>query len=203
MKKYIKYIFILIILATLFGRAVQVRADTTPQPAATSSYTLLEPLPNPDTGTTPPTIDTTGGLGSYLNPMIKIFIGLCAVLSVIMIVVGGLEYMTSELSHTKEAGKERIIHAILGLLIAIGAWVLLNTINPDLLISDIKPSPVSVTTPAGTQSAAPAPTIYTSPQLGTCDYYLNNNNTGRTTSLTTQGDCYKIPHVIGWTANPS
>lgn len=77
-------------------------------------------------------------LGRYLNLMIKIFIGLCAVFAVVMIVIGGMEYMTSELAHSKEAGKERIWQAILGLLIALGAYALLNTINPKLLETDLK-----------------------------------------------------------------
>ena len=41
--------------------------------------------------------------------------------------------MTSELISSKEAGKERITHALLGLLIALGAYALLFTINPELL----------------------------------------------------------------------
>ena len=79
--------------------------------------------------------------------MIKIFIGLCAVLSVVMIVIGGIEYMTSELAHSKEDGKNRIMQAILGLLIALGSWALLNTINPDLLNSEFNPDAVTSTVP--------------------------------------------------------
>ena len=76
-------------------------------------------------------------LSKYLNTMIRIFIGLCAVLAVIMIVMGGIEYMTSELVSSKEAGKSRITEALLGLLIALGSYALLNTINPDLLKLDV------------------------------------------------------------------
>ncbi|MEO5635328.1 MAG: hypothetical protein ABIS26_01730 [Candidatus Paceibacterota bacterium] len=78
----------------------------------------------------------SNALSKYLNIMIKIFIGICAVLAVIMIVMGGIEYMTSELVSSKEAGKERITHAIFGLLLALGAYALLFTINPDLLNSE-------------------------------------------------------------------
>ena len=78
-----------------------------------------------------------GNLSNYLNLMIKLFIGICAVLAVIMIVIGGIEYMTTELISGKEAGKERIINAILGLLLALGAWTLLYTINPNLLNSKL------------------------------------------------------------------
>jgi len=69
----------------------------------------------------------------YLNLMIKVFLIIAAILSMVMIVMGGIEYMTSELISSKEAGKERITNAILGLLIAMGAWLILNTINPNLL----------------------------------------------------------------------
>lgn len=125
-------------------------SNNTPTPApANTIYELLTPLPceSGDAGCVGgqlKTFDTTGGLSKYLNLMIKIFIGICAVLAVVMIVMGGLEYMTSELVHSKEAGKDRIMHAILGLLIALGAFALLNTINPDLLISEPKIPEVGV-----------------------------------------------------------
>jgi type IV secretory pathway VirB2 component (pilin) len=77
-------------------------------------------------------------IGGYLNVMIRIFIGICAVLAVIMIVVGGIEYMTSELISNKENGRHRITGAIFGLVLALGAWTLLNTINPDLLNTELK-----------------------------------------------------------------
>ncbi len=112
-----------------------------------TSYHLLAPLPC-DPATTPgcdavtktlTSFDPTGPnkIGDYLNLMIKIFIGLCAVLAVVMIVAGGIEYMTSELISGKEAGKERIQGAIFGLVLALGAWTLLNQINPDILRTDL------------------------------------------------------------------
>lgn len=122
-----------------------------------NSYQLLAPLPCPegfdDCILTPdgkavlrdfnPTKDSS--LGSYLNVMIKIIIGLAAVLSVIMIIVGGLEYMTSELISSKEEGRKKITGALLGLLIALGAYALLNTINPDLLSTDINIDQATIT----------------------------------------------------------
>ncbi|MSU44746.1 hypothetical protein EXS45_01010 [Candidatus Nomurabacteria bacterium] len=129
-----------------------------------TNYQLLAPLPGAG-GTPLKEVNPREGLGNYLNLMIKIFIGLCAVLSVVMIVIGGIEYMTSELISSKEAGKERIRNALLGLLIALGAYALLFTINPDLLKSDlcifpqvikdgkcVNPSPTTPTpTPINTQ----------------------------------------------------
>jgi hypothetical protein len=73
------------------------------------------------------------GFGDYLNIIIKLFIGICAVLAMIMIVIGGLQYMTSELPSTKGNAKDTISKAILGLLLALAAFAILNTINPKLL----------------------------------------------------------------------
>ncbi len=152
MKKIILHILILIAIIGLFGPVIQTEAACTPPVCVSPSevaadgcsctYVLLAPLPNPDGEATKPDFDPTGAgggaFGGYLNMMIKLFIGICAVLAVIMIVMGGIEYMTSELISSKEAGKERIWHAILGLLLALGAWTLLNTINPNLLKTDLK-----------------------------------------------------------------
>ena len=97
-----------------------------------STYNFLAPLPSMSS-TFDPASAGGGDLGKYLNVMITLFIGICAVLAVIMIVLGGVEYMTSDLVSSKEEGKERILHAILGLLLALFAWILLYTINPNLL----------------------------------------------------------------------
>jgi hypothetical protein len=83
--------------------------------------------------------------GKYMNIMINLVIGLIAVGAVVMIVMGGIEYMTSELISSKQAGRERIVNALLGLLIAVGAYVLLNTINPQLLDMCLELEAVEIT----------------------------------------------------------
>ena len=102
-------------------------------------YNLLAPLPNIGAIFDPTSAPgaQNNNLGIYLNMMITIFIGICAVLAVVMIVIGGMEYMTSELIASKEEGKDRILHAIFGLLLALGAWTILNQINPALLKTDL------------------------------------------------------------------
>jgi hypothetical protein len=108
-----------------------------------NTYTLLAPLPCPGGSVgcsgqlTTLDVSGTNSLGTYLNLIIKIFIGICAVLALIMVVMGGIEYMTSDLISSKEAGKERIRDALLGLVLALAAWTLLYTINPNLLQTNI------------------------------------------------------------------
>src|SRR3989344_9109949 len=112
-----------------------------------TTYTPLAPLPGlGDTIQTDPgcEVDKDGNVipgsctnpcpfGNYLNIIIKLIIGIAAVLAMVMIVMGGIEYMTSDFISSKEAGKDTIRNAILGLLIALGAYLILNTINPQLL----------------------------------------------------------------------
>ena len=50
-----------------------------------------------------------------------------------MIVIGGVQYTTSYGSSGKGEAKARILNAVLGLLLVLGAWVILYTINPDLV----------------------------------------------------------------------
>lgn len=72
-------------------------------------------------------------IGDYFNTIFTIAIGLCGALAVIMIVIGGVQYMGDESIFGKTEAKSKITSAILGLLIALGSYALLNTINPDLL----------------------------------------------------------------------
>jgi len=114
-----------------------VKTDTT--------YTPLAPLPGfPEEFDTLPSKTNQCPFGNYLNIMIKLVIGIAAVLAMVMIVMGGIEYMTSDLISSKEAGKDTIKNALLGLFIALGAYLILNTINPKLLSACLDNLPEAV-----------------------------------------------------------
>lgn len=118
------------------------------------NYVLLAPI-NVEGGITEFDPAQEGALGKYLNLMIKIIIGLSGVMAVMMFVIGGIEYMTSELVHSKESAKSRMTGAVLGLVIALGAYALLNTINPDLLNTDLKIENAKITVSLGGESSEP------------------------------------------------
>ncbi|MBY0376503.1 D-alanyl-D-alanine carboxypeptidase family protein [Patescibacteria group bacterium] len=169
------------------------------QPTGTG-YQLLAPLPCPDgaTGCTgnqltsfdPSQEDANGrnvALGIYLNIMIKIIIGIAAVLAMVMIVIGGIEYMTSELISSKEAGKQRITNAVFGLILAMASYLILNTINPDLLKTDLNiqqaqityledPIPSDTGTPPGVTSGCAAGIQKTTISMFACGDILQNIN---------------------------
>jgi hypothetical protein len=77
--------------------------------------------------------------------MFTIAIGIAGVLAVIMIMVGGIEYITADTLGGKAGGKEKINNAIIGLLLAIGAYIILYTVNPNAL--QFKLGNISAVTP--------------------------------------------------------
>lgn len=93
--------------------------------AFAADYPLLQPLP------------TTGrevsDFPTYIGRLIPFILGLAAVLAVVMIAIGGIEYAISEAVDAKADAKDRITQAILGLLLALASWLILYTINPDLV----------------------------------------------------------------------
>ncbi len=94
---------------------------------ANDEYNLLAPIGEIKS------IDNTKQLGDYINLIVKIFLGICGALAVIMIVIYGIQWMGSESIFAKTESKQKIGGALMGLVLALGSWMLLNTINPDLL----------------------------------------------------------------------
>lgn len=99
-----------------------------------TTYTPLAKLPGFEGSfDTKPSPSNPCPFGKYINVLIKLFIGIAAVLAMVMIIIGGIQYMTSDLISSKEAGKKMILNAVLGLILALGSWAILNTLNPQLL----------------------------------------------------------------------
>ncbi len=99
-------------------------------------------------------------IATYLKGILETIIGIAGVLAVIMIVICGIQMMASGSAAGKSAAKECITNAIFGVLLAIGSWLLLNTINPLLLKNTqslVDPVAVVVVPPAG-PLIAPMPT---------------------------------------------
>lgn len=127
----------MVILAVLVLPTVRVSA-------ADGDYAVLAPLP----GIADNVGDTTT-LEKYLPQVFNILIGLSAVTAVLMIVIGGFQYMSSDAIQGKSAGKERIKNAIYGLVLVISAWLILYTINPNLLEINLNIDAVTTTSPPG------------------------------------------------------
>lgn len=119
------------------------------------TYRLLEPLPCLDNSIP----GCEGGqiknidLGNFFQYAFNLLIALSAVAAVFMIVWGGFQYMTTDSWQQKTEGKEKFKNAIYGLLMVLGSFLILKTVNPKLVaippsippvrIDLIKTSPLS------------------------------------------------------------
>jgi hypothetical protein len=135
-----------------------------PALAQTQQYQLLAPIPLTGANSAPTqSFDVTTLATTYLPGMIKLVIGLAGGLAVVMIVVGGLRYITSATGMGKSDGKDMIFNAIIGLLLAISAYTILYTINPNLVNLSFAglvpvtagPALITATSPTGTIASTP------------------------------------------------
>jgi uncharacterized membrane protein len=84
----------------------------------------------------PNLIDDNGrlpNLEDFLAGVFTFLIGAAAVLAVIQITTGGIQYMTSNAAGSIEDAKDKIRQAIIGLLLILATYIILNTINPALV----------------------------------------------------------------------
>ncbi|MFA5888732.1 MAG: pilin [Candidatus Paceibacterota bacterium] len=95
---------------------------------AINDYTIIAPLPK---------ISGPMKLGDYLPAAFNLSIGIAAALAFLVITWGGITYATSDAISGKQQGKEWITNAIWGLVLVIGAWIILSTINPQILRLDL------------------------------------------------------------------
>ena len=122
---------------------------------ALDQYTTLAPLP----GTTNCTdsqlnqINCITDFPTYLPKLFNLSIGIAAALAFIMISYGGFELMTTDSVYNKTDGRKKVENAIYGLLLVIGAYAILYTINPQILDFNLNiNSPKYDDLPAGTTS---------------------------------------------------
>ncbi len=97
--------------------------------AGAGEYCLIEPLPGI------PKVNPTkaGAFGEYINKLFNLAIGFGAVLAVLMIIIAGIQYMATDSVFSKGEDKNKIVKILFGLLILLGSFILLKTINSDLL----------------------------------------------------------------------
>lgn len=109
------------------------------QNASEKEYTLLAPLPCIPTAELP-----CGGSGgavikpsvtfrTYVQYAMNIMIALAAVAAVVMIVWGGLLYMTTTAVSGKTEGLDKVKNALYGLLLVLASYLILKTIDPRLV----------------------------------------------------------------------
>jgi hypothetical protein len=138
-------LFFLILCAGLFFVSNQYIVHAAP---AAFEYRLLEAFPGFFTAGTAMNTSTTTDLPAMILAIYKFGIWTVGIAGLFMLVVGGFMYMASA-GNTSTAGNARgiISDALLGIVAALGAYLILYVINPDLTAMKIGFTAVNVEEP--------------------------------------------------------
>jgi hypothetical protein len=137
----------------LSSSLVHAQSNTGSTDVTQAQYTLLAPLPElggncPSSNSTCTNSTITSiSLSDFISYAYKFMIALAVVLAVFMITVGGFEYMLSGAADTKSDALKKIQNAVWGLLLALVTYLLLYTIDPNLVsTSNLSIPPISYPT---------------------------------------------------------
>ncbi|MFH0969727.1 MAG: hypothetical protein V1804_04420 [Patescibacteria group bacterium] len=110
--------------------------------AATSyNYTPIEPIPGFE--------DQSNNFASFIESLYKFGIWTVGIAALLMITIGGFMYMVSAGNTSKmDVAKKVIINAIIGLIIALTAYLILYIINPDLVKINLTLKPLGAGVPS-------------------------------------------------------
>lgn len=118
MKKYSKIVSVVLILYS----------------ACTSSLTVFAAALYKNQEKIPGASEQTDCFPTYLKQIINFGFATIGILAMFMIAFGAFQYLMAAGNLSKaESAKETIASAVGGLILGLCAWVILNTINPDLV----------------------------------------------------------------------
>lgn len=82
-----------------------------------------------------PGITPEATLTQYLSGLYNFLISVVGIFAMAVIVYGGMRYLTSAGNPAAvEEAKDAIMSAIYGLILALGSWLIINIVNPDILV---------------------------------------------------------------------
>lgn len=81
----------------------------------------------------PETCGSVSNIEEYANLFFNSLLALTVLLSIMMMVFGGVKYISSEALNTKNDGKSAMMNALMGLALALTAYLILRSIDPKLV----------------------------------------------------------------------
>lgn len=94
-------------------------------------YKLAFEIPGQNLGD--PAVVSVNDIGGYVNTVYKFLLGFGITIGIVMVMVGGLQYVLAAGGGAVKAGKDRIQNAVVGLILLFCAALILQTVNPRLL----------------------------------------------------------------------
>ncbi len=79
-------------------------------------------------------VQTVQGIAGYVNQAYKYLLGISVTISIVMVMIGGVQYVLGGASSEQVSkAKARISNAVVGLVLLLSAYVILYTVNPNLV----------------------------------------------------------------------
>lgn len=117
---------------------------------------------------------TTANFDTYIDSLYALSISIAALLAVVKIVIAGVKWMTTDIVSSKGEAKKDIEGSLLGLIIVLGAVLILTTINSSLVNVDL--SFTSQSTPVYTAATSPPTGPTYTPAAGDHEVAMSSTN---------------------------
>ncbi len=75
---------------------------------------------------------TSSFIADYLTAVYRYLIGISITIAIVMVMIGGLQYVLAAGSGNVKKGKQRIVNAVTGLTLLMSVYIILYTVNPEL-----------------------------------------------------------------------
>jgi len=82
------------------------------------------------------------GIGGYIRNIYSFLLGIAVTISIVFVMIGGLQYVLAAGSGQTQKAKERISNAVVGLVLLFAAYVILFTVNPNLVSLQVPKFPM-------------------------------------------------------------
>jgi len=107
--------------------------------ACNLGYTPLEPIPGVTSANGSYNPTQPGAFAAIINAIFRVLITVGALLAVFSLTIGGVQYMVTGSTALKSRAISRVKAALWGIALIAGIWLILNTLNPQLLNFNFNP----------------------------------------------------------------
>ncbi len=118
-------------------------------------------------------VTTASDLGDYINKMYVYLLGFAVIVCIVMIMIGGTQYVLAAGSGNITEAKKRMTNAVIGLVLLMFATTILFTVNPHLIALELPSIPK-------------VRSVVFYDENTSCEYFLNGANFVDTTGTDTK-----------------
>ena len=106
-------------------------------------------------------------VNNMVDKAFQVFLSIVTLVAVVQVSISGIQWMIKDTPQSKTDAKKTLTNSIIGLVLALSSWLILNTVNPKILNSniDFKANPLANMIQDGADSALAAIEYINSPDF--------------------------------------